>query len=589
MEKYEKLEKVGEGTYGKVYKAKDKATGQLVALKKTRLEMDEEGVPPTALREVSLLQMLSQSLYIVRLLCVEHVDSKEGKPVLYLVFEYLDTDLKKFIDSHRKGPNPGPMPPSLVQSFMYQLCKGVAHCHSHGVLHRDLKPQNLLLDKERGILKIADLGLGRAFTVPLKSYTHEIVTLWYRAPEVLLGSAHYSTGVDMWSVGCIFAEMARRQALFPGDSEFQQLLHIFRLLGTPSDKQWPGVSSLRDWHVYPQWEPQNLARAVPALEPEGVDLLAKMLKYDPAERISAKAALDHPYFDTLDKSQVNRGKKIQLTESEIRQLCITAKEVFLRQPNLLELEAPINVCGDIHGQYPDLLRLFEYGGFPPDANYVFLGDYVDRGKQSIETICLLLAYKVKFPDNFFLLRGNHECASINRIYGFYDECKRRFSVRLWKLFTDCFNCLPVAAVIDDKIFCMHGGLSPELNSLEQLRAIERPVDVPDQGLLCDLLWSDPDRDIKGWGENDRGVSYTFGADKVAEFLMKHDMDLICRAHQVVEDGYEFFAERQLVTIFSAPNYCGEFNNAGALMSVDASLLCSFQIVKPWRGKAPQVE
>lgn len=182
MEKYEKLEKVGEGTYGKVYKAKDKATGQLVALKKTRLEMDEEGVPPTALREVSLLQMLSQSLYVVRLLCVEHVDGSHkkkdgeggGKPMLYLVFEYLDTDLKKFIDSHRKGPNPRPILPSVVQSFLYQLCKGVAHCHSHGVLHRDLKPQNLLVDKEKGILKIADLGLGRAFTVPLKSYTHEV-------------------------------------------------------------------------------------------------------------------------------------------------------------------------------------------------------------------------------------------------------------------------------------------------------------------------------------------------------------------------------------------------------------------------------
>ncbi|GMN40682.1 hypothetical protein TIFTF001_009907 [Ficus carica] len=308
MEKYEKLEKVGEGTYGKVYKAKDKSSGQLVALKKTRLEMDEEGVPPTALREVSLLQMLSQSLYVVRLLCVEHADnrkdaSKPPKPVLYLVFEYLDTDLKKFIDSHRKGPNPRPLSPNLVRSFLYQLCKGVAHCHSHGVLHRDLKPQNLLLDQERGILKIADLGLGRAFTVPLKSYTHEIVTLWYRAPEVLLGSTHYSTGVDMWSVGCIFAEMVRRQALFPGDSEFQQLLHIFRLLGTPSEKQWPGVSSLRDWHVYPQWEPQNLARAVPSLGADGVDLLLKMLKYDPAERISAKAALEHPYFDSLDKSQ----------------------------------------------------------------------------------------------------------------------------------------------------------------------------------------------------------------------------------------------------------------------------------------------
>ncbi|KAF3444327.1 hypothetical protein FNV43_RR14017 [Rhamnella rubrinervis] len=308
MDMYEKLEKVGEGTYGKVYKAKDKATGQLVALKKTKLEMDEEGIPPTALREVSLLQMLSQSLYVVRLLCVEHVDSRKlvdgkPKPVLYLVFEYLDTDLKKFIDSHRKGQNPRPLPPTQIQSFLYQLCKGVAHCHSHGVLHRDLKPQNLLLDKDRGILKIADLGLGRAFTVPLKSYTHEIVTLWYRAPEVLLGSTHYSTGVDMWSVGCIFAEMVRRQALFPGDSEFQQLLHIFRLLGTPTEKQWPGVTSLRDWHVYPQWEPQNLARAVPSLGPEGIDLLSNMLKYDPAERISAKAALDHPYFDSLDKSQ----------------------------------------------------------------------------------------------------------------------------------------------------------------------------------------------------------------------------------------------------------------------------------------------
>ncbi|NP_001137000.1 Serine/threonine-protein phosphatase PP1 [Zea mays] len=279
------------------------------------------------------------------------------------------------------------------------------------------------------------------------------------------------------------------------------------------------------------------------------------------------------------------GKKVQLTETEIRHLCVTAKEIFLSQPNLLELVAPINVCGDIHGQFSDLLRLFEYGGLPPTANYLFLGDYVDRGKQSIETICLLLAYKIRYPDNFFLLRGNHECASINRIYGFYDECKRRFSVRLWKIFTDCFNCLPVAAVIDDKILCMHGGLSPDLDNLNRIREIQRPVDVPDQGLLCDLLWSDPDRDSSGWGDNDRGVSFTFGADKVTEFLNKHDLDLVCRAHQVVEDGYEFFADRQLVTIFSAPNYCGEFNNAGALMNVDASLLCSFQILKPYRGKA----
>ncbi|KAK7389470.1 hypothetical protein VNO78_24545 [Psophocarpus tetragonolobus] len=314
-EKYEKLEKVGEGTYGKVYKAREKGSGKLVALKKTRLEMDEEGVPPTALREVSLLQLLSQSLYIVRLLSVEHVDkipkahkasgnpNPQTKPVLYLVFEYLDTDLKKFIDSHRKGPNPRPLPHSLVQSFLFQLCKGVAHCHSHGVLHRDLKPQNLLLDHHKGILKIADLGLARAFTVPLKSYTHEIVTLWYRAPEVLLGSTHYSTAVDIWSVGCIFAEMVRRQPLFPGDSEFQQLIHIFRILGTPTEHLWPGVTSLRDWHLYPTWPPQSLDSNLPSLCPLGLDLLSKMLKYNPSERISAKSALDHPYFDSLDKSQ----------------------------------------------------------------------------------------------------------------------------------------------------------------------------------------------------------------------------------------------------------------------------------------------
>ncbi|KNA16232.1 hypothetical protein SOVF_090760 [Spinacia oleracea] len=145
------------------------------------------------------------------------------------------------------------------------------------------------------------------------------------------------------------------------------------------------------------------------------------------------------------------GKQVQLSESEIRQLCLVSKDVFMKQPNLLELQAPIKICGDIHGQYSDLLRLFEYGGFPPQANYLFLGDYIDRGKQSLKTICLLLAYKIKYPENFFLLRGNHECASINRIYGFYDECKRRLNVRLWKVFTESFNCIPVASLIDEKI------------------------------------------------------------------------------------------------------------------------------------------
>jgi len=282
----------------------------------------------------------------------------------------------------------------------------------------------------------------------------------------------------------------------------------------------------------------------------------------------------------LEGKDSKTAKQVQLEENDIKNLCRKAREIFISQPILLELAAPIKICGDVHGQYTDLIRLFNYGGFPPEANYLFLGDYVDRGKQSLETICLLLAYKIKYPENFFLLRGNHECASINRIYGFYDECKRRYNVKLWRVFTDCFNCLPIAALIDEKILCMHGGLSPDLKTMEQIRRIVRPTDVPDTGLICDLLWSDPDQDVTGWGESDRGVSYTFGSDIVSNFLKKQEMDLICRAHQVVEDGYQFFAKRQLVTLFSAPNYCGEFDNSGALMSVDDTLMCSFQVLKP---------
>ncbi|TVU20957.1 hypothetical protein EJB05_30563 [Eragrostis curvula] len=276
------------------------------------------------------------------------------------------------------------------------------------------------------------------------------------------------------------------------------------------------------------------------------------------------------------------GRQVQLSEAEIRQLCVEAKRVLLSQPNLLRIHAPVKICvwrekvlsgrdgvvlgvgGDIHGQFVDLLRLFDLGGYPPTSTYLFLGDYVDRGKQSLETICLLLAYKLKYPDKIFLLRGNHEDAKINRVYGFYDE-----------------------SLIDDKVLCMHGGLSPELNSLDQINDIERPTEIPDEGLLCDLLWSDPSSDTQGWGESDRGVSCTFGADKLVEFLEKNDLDLVCRAHQVVEDGYEFFAQRRLVTIFSAPNYCGEFDNVGALLSIDESLMCSFQILKPNETGAPR--
>eukprot|EP00759_Apiculatamorpha_spiralis_P051529 PhF_6_TR5257/c0_g1_i2/m.7636/K06269/PPP1C; serine/threonine-protein phosphatase PP1 catalytic subunit len=197
------------------------------------------------------------------------------------------------------------------------------------------------------------------------------------------------------------------------------------------------------------------------------------------------------------------GKPVLLSETEVRQIILKSRIVFMSQPPLLEITAPIKVCGDIHGQYYDLLRIFECSGFPDvsPTSYLFLGDYVDRGKNSIETICLVLCAKVLFPDRFYLLRGNHECAAINRIYGFYDDCKRRYNIKLWKAFTDTFNCMPLAGVIEGKILCMHGGLSPELLDLANIREVVRPVEVPEHGLLCDLLWSDPEETVTGWSFN----------------------------------------------------------------------------------------
>ncbi|KAI3319607.1 serine/threonine-protein phosphatase PP-Z [Xylariaceae sp. AK1471] len=291
-----------------------------------------------------------------------------------------------------------------------------------------------------------------------------------------------------------------------------------------------------------------------------------------------KRLLDAAYAGKVTKS-------VCLKNAEIVAICQRARECFLSQPALLELDAPVKIVGDVHGQYTDLIRMFEMCGFPPTANFLFLGDYVDRGKQSLETILLLLCYKLKYPENFFLLRGNHECANVTRVYGFYDECKRRCNVKIWKTFIDCFNTLPIAAIVAGKIFCVHGGLSPALSHMDDIRNIARPTDVPDYGLLNDLLWSDPADMEADWEANERGVSYCFGKKVITDFLATHDFDLVCRAHMVVEDGYEFFNDRVLVTVFSAPNYCGEFDNWGAVMSVSAELLCSFELLKPLDSSA----
>jgi len=294
MEKYQKVEKIGEGTYGVVYKARNRLTGELVALKKIRLEAEDEGIPSTAIREISILKEL-QHPNIVRLHDVIHTERK-----LTLVFEFLDLDLKKYLDVRDS-----PLPHEDIKVLLYQLVAGVAFCHDRRVLHRDLKPQNLLINKEALELKLADFGLARAFGIPVRSYTHEVVTLWYRAPDVLMGSRKYSTPVDLWSVGCIFGEMSSGRPLFPGTSDADQLRRIFDTLGTPDETSWPSMVDLPDYkaeNFTTKSDPQPLHKLLGnpcPLDEQGLELLRQLLQYDPAKRVTAKKALVDPFFDSV--------------------------------------------------------------------------------------------------------------------------------------------------------------------------------------------------------------------------------------------------------------------------------------------------
>uniref|UniRef100_A0A8R1HQH2 Serine/threonine-protein phosphatase n=1 Tax=Caenorhabditis japonica TaxID=281687 RepID=A0A8R1HQH2_CAEJA len=272
-------------------------------------------------------------------------------------------------------------------------------------------------------------------------------------------------------------------------------------------------------------------------------------------------------------------------EKEIIEICYRAREAFWRDKVKLEVEAPVTICGDIHGQFEDLLSLFSLNGFPhqtPTAKYLFLGDYVDRGPFSIEVITLLFAYRLLYPNNVHVLRGNHESRPVNMQYGFYMECKKRYSTTVYEAFQYAFYCMPLTAIVSGRIICMHGGISEDLVDLEQLEKLERPCDVPDVGLIADLCWADPVSGVPDgrYIDSPRGAGRIFGETAVHEFLEKHQLDLIVRAHQVVIDGYEFFASGKLVTIFSAPHYCGHFDNYGAVMHVKANLECSVTVFGP---------
>ena len=291
---YETIEKVllGEGTYGKVYKARSVRTGEAVAMKQMKLDAQKEGVPSTAIREIALLKELVHP-NVVRILDVFCNPNK-----LVLVFEFLENDLKKYMKALD-----GPLSPFTVKHFAYQLCRGVEFCHANRIIHRDLKPQNLLID-HRLLLKIADFGLARAFAVPVPAYTHEVVTVWYRPPEILLGAKLYSVPVDLWSIGCVIGEMATGAPLFAGDSEIDTIFKIFQKLGTPSEQVWPGVSELPDYKAsFPKWPPRGWAQirnTKQQVGTDGIDLLENLMCYAPTRRLSACRALQHTYFRDVD-------------------------------------------------------------------------------------------------------------------------------------------------------------------------------------------------------------------------------------------------------------------------------------------------
>eukprot|EP00826_Nyctotherus_ovalis_P023417 TRINITY_DN17993_c0_g1_i1.p1 TRINITY_DN17993_c0_g1~~TRINITY_DN17993_c0_g1_i1.p1 ORF type:complete len:253 (-),score=45.95 TRINITY_DN17993_c0_g1_i1:318-1076(-) len=238
-------------------------------------------------------------------------------------------------------------------------------------------------------------------------------------------------------------------------------------------------------------------------------------------------------FNQLDKQIDLAFKKELLRESEIRQLCERAREALNEEKNVQSIKVPVTICGDIHGQFWDMIRLFKLCGWPPNTNYLFMGDIVDRGLYSLETATLLLLLKVRYRERIAILRGNHESRQLSQLYGFYDECIRKYgNSNVWKYFTETFDYLPLAAAVDDKIFCVHGGLSPNAETLDQINKIQRHIEIPSEGAACDLTWSDPE-ERSGWEASPRGFGHVFGADISEKFLHTNKLKLIARAHQLV--------------------------------------------------------
>ncbi|OMJ68888.1 hypothetical protein SteCoe_33525 [Stentor coeruleus] len=285
--RYEPVEVLGHGAYGRVYKARDIEKNTYIAMKKMNIDLEREGVPTTTLREVALLKELNH-MHIVKLFDVVVTEKK-----LFLIFEFLDKDLRKVLDE-------SPLNGEQIRKIMGQILDALVFCHSRRFMHRDLKPENILIDTELNI-KLADFGLARAYQIPGKPYTNEVQTLWYRAPEVLLGCEQYSVSIDMWSVGCIFAELMRWRPMFQGTSALNQVIEIFKVMGTPREEDWEGVTGLKDFpRTHENYVGIPFNQLFLGVDSNAIDLLQQMLCINPSKRISAKAALNHPFFTGIN-------------------------------------------------------------------------------------------------------------------------------------------------------------------------------------------------------------------------------------------------------------------------------------------------
>ncbi|XP_059661631.1 phytochrome-associated serine/threonine-protein phosphatase [Cornus florida] len=269
-------------------------------------------------------------------------------------------------------------------------------------------------------------------------------------------------------------------------------------------------------------------------------------------------------------SKVKEGQ--HLSEDELQLLCEYVKEILIEESNVQPVNSPVTVCGDIHGQFHDLMKLFQTGGHVPETNYIFMGDFVDRGYNSLEVFTILLLLKARYPANITLLRGNHESRQLTQVYGFYDECQRKYgNANAWRYCTDVFDYLTLSAIIDGTVLCVHGGLSPDIRTVDQIRVIERNCEIPHEGPFCDLMWSDPE-DIETWAVSPRGAGWLFGSRVTSEFNHINKLDLVCRAHQLVQEGLKYmFQDKGLVTVWSAPNYCYRCGNVASILSFNENM------------------